>query len=141
MATNKRKILVIGSGAIKIGEAAEFDYSGSQALMVVREEGFESILVNSNVATVQTSYNMADKVFLLPVNADFVEKVIDKERPWGIMVGFGGQTALNVGVELNRRGILKKYNLKVLRTSIAGIETALSRERFKNTMRTHNIPT
>jgi len=136
----KKKILVIGSGAIKIGEAAEFDYSGSQALMVVREEGYESVLVNSNVATVQTSYEMADKIFLLPVNADFVEKVIEKERPWAIMVGFGGQSALNVGVELNKRGILKKYNLKVLGTSINGIETALSREKFKNTMHLHKIP-
>jgi carbamoyl-phosphate synthase large subunit len=141
MVKKRRKIMVIGSGPIKIGEAAEFDYSGSQALRVLREEGFESLLVNSNVATVQTSYDIADRIYLLPVNADFIANVIEKERPWGIMIGFGGQSALNVGVELYKRGILKKYNTRVLGTSIAGIETALSRERFRQAMRKHGIPT
>jgi carbamoyl-phosphate synthase large subunit len=136
----KKKVLVIGSGPIKIAEAAEFDYSGSQALRVLREEGFESILVNPNVATVQTSYEMADKVYLLPVSSDFVEKVIAKERPWGIMVGFGGQTALSVGVELDERGVFKKYDVKVLGTSIEGIKRALSREKFKKTMNEVGVP-
>lgn len=138
--TTKKKVLVIGSGPIKIAEAAEFDYSGSQALRVLREEGIESILVNSNVATVQTSYDIADKVYLLPVKSEFVEKIIQKERPWGIMVGFGGQSALNVGVELYRKGILERYNVNVLGTAIEGIERALSREKFKETMKKANIP-
>lgn len=141
MATEtKRKVLVIGSGPVKIGEAAEFDYSTSQALRALREDGFESIILNSNVATVQTSYDIADKVYLLPVTSHFVEEVIKKERPWGIMVGFGGQTALNVGVELNNSGLLKKYNVNVLGTGIPGIETALSREKFRETMKEHYIP-
>src|SRR5271156_4310683 len=116
--TQKRKVLVIGSGPVKIGEAAEFDYSTSQALRVLKEEGFESILVNSNVATVQTSYEMADKVYLLPVTAEFVEHVIHKERPWGVMMGFGGQTALNAGMDLHNKGVFKKYNIKILGTGI-----------------------
>jgi carbamoyl-phosphate synthase large subunit len=136
----KKKVIVIGSGPIKIAEAAEFDYSGSQALRVLREEGIESVLVNSNVATVQTSYEMADKVYLLPVTSEFVEKVIRKERPWGIMVGFGGQTALNVGVELDERGVFKRYNVKVLGTSIDGVRRALSREIFRKTMKEAGIP-
>jgi len=140
MDKQKKKVLVIGSGPVKIGEAAEFDYSTSQALKALREDGYESIILNSNVATVQTTYGLADKVYLLPVNPDFVEKVIKRERPWGIMVGFGGQTALNVGVALNKKGVFKKYGIKVLGTGIAGIETALSREKFRETMKKHYIP-
>ncbi|MGC9205339.1 MAG: carbamoyl-phosphate synthase (glutamine-hydrolyzing) large subunit [Candidatus Micrarchaeia archaeon] len=140
--TKKRikKVLVLGSGPIKIGEAAEFDYSGSQALIALREEGIESILVNSNVATVQTSHDIADKVYLLPVQYKFVERVIKKERPDGIMIGFGGQTALNAGIDLYRKGILRRYKVKVLGTSIGGIEDALSRERFRETMRKAQVP-
>ncbi len=135
-----RKVLVIGSGPVKIGEAAEFDYSTSQALRALREEGFESVVLNSNVATVQTSHEMADKVYLLPVTPYFVEKVIQKERPWGILVGFGGQSALNIGVELGKRGVFSKYDVNVLGTGLTGIETALSREIFRETMKQHNIP-
>ncbi len=136
----KRKVLVIGSGPVKIGEAAEFDYSTSQALRVLKEEGFESILINSNVATVQTSYEMADRVYLLPVNAQFIEEVIQKERPWGVMMGFGGQTALNAGMDLHKNGVFDKYDVKILGTGIDGIETALSRKKFRETMNRHYIP-
>ncbi|MFP3278945.1 MAG: carbamoyl-phosphate synthase (glutamine-hydrolyzing) large subunit [Candidatus Micrarchaeota archaeon] len=135
-----KKVMLIGSGPIKIAEAAEFDYSGSQALKALREEGIESILVNPNVATVQTSYRLADKVYMLPLNTDFVSRVIERERPDGIMIGFGGQTALSIGVSLYKKGILSKYNVKVLGTPIEGIEKALSREKFKETMREHSIP-
>ena len=107
-----RKVLVLGSGALKIGEAGEFDYSGSQALKALREEGVRTILVNPNIATVQTSEGIADKVYFLPVTPSFVEKVIWKERPDGILLSFGGQTALNCGVELFRSGVLKQYGDK-----------------------------
>lgn len=126
-----KKVLVVGSGPIKVAEAAEFDYSGSQALKALKEEGIQTILVNSNVATVQTSYKMADKIYMLPVTWWAVEKVIEQERPDGIMIGFGGQTALNVGVDLYKRGILQKYGVNVLGTPIEGIERALSREKFR----------
>ncbi len=139
-ADKKRKVLVIGSGPVKIGEAAEFDYSTSQALRVLKEEGIESILLNSNVATVQTSYGMADKVYLLPVTEEYAEKVIRKEKPWGIMIGFGGQTALNVGLGLSKNGILNGHAVKLLGTGIKGIEAALSREKFKETMKREGIP-
>ncbi|MGC8696803.1 MAG: carbamoyl-phosphate synthase (glutamine-hydrolyzing) large subunit, partial [Conexivisphaera sp.] len=129
-----KKVIVLGSGPIKIAEAAEFDYSGSQALKALREEGIESILINPNVATVQTSYDMADKIYLLPVSTPFIKKVIEKERPDGIMIGFGGQTALNAGIDLYRSGILNRYGIRVLGTSIEGVERALSREKFKETM-------
>ena len=135
-----KKVMLIGSGPIKIAEAAEFDYSGSQALKVLREEGIKSILVNPNVATVQTSYRLADKVYMLPINIDFVSRVIERERPDAIMIGFGGQTALSIGVSLYKSGVLSKYNVKVLGTPIEGIEKALSREKFKETMRKHHIP-
>ncbi len=140
MENKPRKVLVLGSGGIKIGEAAEFDYSGSQALIALKEEGIERILVNPNIATVQTSYELADKVYLLPVNSDYVEKVIEKERPDGIMIGFGGQTALNAGIDLYRKGVLKRYGVRILGTGIEGIEKALSRERFRETMSKANIP-
>ena len=109
---NIKKVLVLGSGALKIGQAGEFDYSGSQALKALKEEGIETILINPNIATVQTSEQVADKVYFLPVTAYFVEKVIQKEAPQGILLAFGGQTALNCGVDLYEAGILEKYNVK-----------------------------
>ncbi|MDE6692930.1 MAG: glutamine-hydrolyzing carbamoyl-phosphate synthase small subunit, partial [Muribaculaceae bacterium] len=111
-----KKVLLLGSGALKIGEAGEFDYSGSQALKAMREEGIETVLINPNIATVQTSEGSADRIYFLPVTPFFVEKVIKKERPDGIMLAFGGQTALNCGIELHKSGVLKKYGVKVLGT-------------------------
>ncbi len=134
------RVLVLGSGAIKVAEAAEFDYSGSQALKALREEGIESILVNPNVATIQTSHRLADKVYLIPLKAKFVEKVIEREMPDGILLGFGGQTALSIGLQLHKRGILSKYGVKVLGTPIEGIERALNRELFCETMTSHGLP-
>ena len=116
---NINKVLVLGSGALKIGEAGEFDYSGSQALKALREEGIETVLINPNIATVQTSEGMADHIYFLPVTPEFVERLIAKERPDGILLAFGGQTALNCGVELYRRGVLEKYGVRVLGTSVA----------------------
>ncbi|AOL15832.1 carbamoyl phosphate synthase large subunit [Sulfolobus sp. A20] len=135
-----RKALVVGSGPIKIAEAAEFDYSGSQALKALKEEGIQTILVNSNVATVQTSKKFADKLYMLPTVWWTVEKVIERERPDAILIGFGGQSALNVGVDLHKKGILQKYGVKVLGTPIEGIEKALSREKFRETMIENNLP-
>ena len=109
-----QKVLLLGSGALKIGEAGEFDYSGSQALKALKEEGIETVLINPNIATVQTSEGVADKIYFLPVTPFFVEKVIQKEKPQGILLAFGGQTALNCGVQLYQQKILEKYNVKVL---------------------------
>ena len=122
-----KKVLVIGSGAIKIGEAGEFDYSGSQALKALREEEIESILVNPNVATIQTDVRMVDKIYYLPINLEYVTNVIEKERPDGIFLSFGGQTALNCGVQLAKNGILEKYGVRVLGTPIAGIQATEDR--------------
>ena len=108
------KILVLGSGALKIGEAGEFDYSGSQALKALKEEGIHTVLVNPNIASIQTSESLAENTYLLPVNADTVERIIEKEKPDGILLGFGGQTALNCGLELASRGILEKHGVAVL---------------------------
>lgn len=124
------KVLLLGSGALKIGEAGEFDYSGSQALKALREEGIETVLVNPNIATVQTSENVADKIYFLPVTPEFVEKVIAKERPDGILLSFGGQTALNCGVALHRQGILEKYNVKVIGTPVEAIIDTEDRDIF-----------
>ncbi len=129
-----RKTLVLGSGAIKIGEAAEFDYSGSQCLKALSEEGIESVLVNPNIATIQTDPQPGRTIYLLPVTADYVEKVIRKEKPDSILLGFGGQTALNCGVELARRGILDKYKVRVLGTPIRTIQETEDRELFKQAM-------
>ena len=118
---NIKKVLLLGSGALKIGEAGEFDYSGSQALKALREEGVQTVLINPNIATVQTSEGVADQIYFLPVQPYFVEEVINKERPDGILLSFGGQTALNCGVELYRQGILEKYNVKVLGTPVQAI--------------------
>ncbi len=129
-----KKVLVLGSGAIKIGEAAEFDYSGSQCLKALREEGIETVLVNPNIATIQTDPRLAGKVYLLPVTPEFVEEVIVKERPDGILLGFGGQTALNCGVKLAKKGILEKYGVEVLGTSVQTIEDTEDRELFRQSM-------
>ncbi|MCF2602203.1 carbamoyl-phosphate synthase (glutamine-hydrolyzing) large subunit [Parabacteroides distasonis] len=125
-----KKVLVLGSGALKIGEAGEFDYSGSQALKAIREEGIQTILINPNIATVQTSEGVADAVYFLPVTPFFVEKVIEKERPDGILLAFGGQTALNCGVALYQGGVLEKYNVKVLGTPVQAIMDTEDRELF-----------
>jgi carbamoyl-phosphate synthase large subunit len=125
-----KKVILLGSGALKIGEAGEFDYSGSQALKAMREEGIETILINPNIATVQTSENVADNIYFLPVTPYFVEKVIEKERPQGILLAFGGQTALNCGVKLQQLGILDKYDVKVLGTPVQAIIETEDRELF-----------
>ena len=125
-----KKVLLLGSGALKIGEAGEFDYSGSQALKALREEGIETVLINPNIATVQTSEGVADHIYYLPVTPFFVEKVIKKEHPDGILLSFGGQTALNCGVELYKKGILQKYNLQVLGTPVQAIMDTEDRELF-----------
>ena len=127
---NIKKVLLLGSGALKIGEAGEFDYSGSQALKALREEGIETVLINPNIATVQTSEGVADQIYFLPVQPYFVEEVIKKERPDGILLSFGGQTALNCGVELYRNGILNKYNVRVLGTPVQAIIDTEDRELF-----------
>lgn len=135
------KVLLLGSGALKIGEAGEFDYSGSQALKALKEEGIETILINPNIATVQTSEGVADKIYFLPVTPFFVEKVIQKEQPEGIMLAFGGQTALNCGVELYKSGILEKYNLQVLGTPVQAIMDTEDRDLFVQKLNEINVET
>lgn len=125
-----KKVLLLGSGALKIGEAGEFDYSGSQALKALKEEGITTILINPNIATVQTSEGVADKIYFLPVTPYFVERVIQKEKPEGILLAFGGQTALNCGVQLYQSGILEKYNVQVLGTPVQAIMDTEDRELF-----------
>jgi carbamoyl-phosphate synthase large subunit len=134
-----RKILLLGSGAIRIGQAGEFDYSGSQAIKAIKEEGIKTVLVNPNIATIQTSDYLADKVYFLPVNTMFVEKIIAKERPDGILLGFGGQTALNVGFSLAETGVLKKYKVEVLGTPIQAIQDTEDRERFVKKIKEINL--
>ncbi len=136
-----KKVIVLGSGALKIGEAGEFDYSGSQALKALREEGVETVLINPNIATVQTSDNIADKVYFLPVTAEFVEKVIQKESPQGILLAFGGQTALNCGIDLEDKGILKKYNIKVMGTPVQAIKDTEDRDLFVQKLNQINVST
>ena len=125
-----RKVIILGSGALKIGEAGEFDYSGSQALKALKEEGIKTVLINPNIATVQTSEDLADKIYFLPVTPYFVEKVIEKESPDGILLSFGGQTALNCGTELFRKGVFERYNVKVLGTPVEAIIDTEDRELF-----------
>ena len=125
-----KKVLVLGSGALKIGQAGEFDYSGSQALKALREEGISSVLINPNVATIQTSEGIADKVYFLPVTPFFVTEIIKKERPDGIMLAWGGQTGLNVGTELYLNGVLKEYGVDVLGTSVEAIMSTEDRDLF-----------
>ncbi|WP_455094062.1 carbamoyl-phosphate synthase (glutamine-hydrolyzing) large subunit, partial [Prevotella histicola] len=136
-----KKVLILGSGALKIGEAGEFDYSGSQALKALREEGVSTVLINPNIATVQTSEGVADQIYFLPVQPYFVERVIAKERPDGILLSFGGQTALNCGVELDRTGVLKKYGVRVLGTPVKAIMNTEDRELFVERLDEINVKT
>lgn len=141
MPSKLQKVLILGSGALKIGEAGEFDYSGSQALKALKEERIFTILINPNIATIQTSEELADRVYLLPVNADFVERVIEKDTPNGILLGFGGQTALNCGLELANRSILQKYGVRVLGTPIESIRDTEDRELFIKRLKEINVDT
>ena len=125
-----KKVILLGSSALKIGEAGEFDYSGSQAIKALKEEDIRTVLINPNIATIQTSEHLADQVYFLPVTPDFVEKVIEKEKPDGILLSFGGQTALNCGIELYKRGVFEKYNLEVLGTPIQTILDTEDRDLF-----------
>ncbi len=136
-----QKVLILGSGALKIGEAGEFDYSGSQALKALKEEGIETVLINPNIATVQTSEEIADRIYFLPVTPYFVKQIIKKEKPQGILLAFGGQTALNCGIELFRKGTLKKYNVRILGTPIEAIIETEDRERFVEKLDSINIKT
>ena len=136
---NLKKVLVLGSGAIKIGEAGEFDYSGSQCIKALKEENISTVLINPNIATIQTDKAISPNVYLVPVIPEFVENVIAKERPDAILLGFGGQTALNCGVQLAKQGILDKYDVKVLGTQIRGIEITEDRDLFKQCMNNANI--
>ncbi|MHA1409917.1 MAG: ATP-binding protein, partial [Candidatus Odinarchaeia archaeon] len=134
-----KKTLILGSGAIRIGQAGEFDYSGSQALKALREEGIETVLINPNIATIQTDPKLAGKVYLLPITVEYVEQVIKKEKPDSILLSFGGQTGLNVGVELHEKGILEKYNVKVIGTPVDAIQKTEDRDLFKQTMKEANV--
>ena len=136
-----KKVVILGSGALKIGEAGEFDYSGSQALKALKEEGIETVLINPNIATVQTSEGVADKIYFLPVTPYFVEKVILKEKPQGILLAFGGQTALNCGVELYRSGVLASNNVRVLGTPVQAIIDTEDRELFVEKLDQINVKT
>ena len=138
---NIKKVLLLGSGALKIGEAGEFDYSGSQALKALKEEGIYTVLINPNIATVQTSEGVADQIYFLPVTPYFVEKVIEKERPDGVMLAFGGQTALNCGVALYKDGIFEKYGVKVLGTPVQAIIDTEDREIFVHKLNEINVKT
>ena len=138
---NIKKVLLLGSGALKIGEAGEFDYSGSQALKALREEGIKTVLINPNIATVQTSEGVADEIYFLPVQPYFVERVIQKEQPDGILLAFGGQTALNCGVELHKSGVLDKYNVRVLGTPVQAIMDTEDRELFVEKLKEINVKT
>lgn len=135
-----KKVLILGSGALKIGEAGEFDYSGSQAIKALKEEGIKIILVNPNIATIQTSKFLADTVYFLPVNDYFVEQIIKKERPDGILLSFGGQTALNCGIALHKSGVLKKHHIEVLGTPISAILLSEDRKEFAKHLQKYNIP-
>ncbi len=136
-----KKVVLLGSGALKIGEAGEFDYSGSQAIKALKEEGVEVVLINPNIATIQTSKEMADRVYFLPVTPYFVEKVIEKEKPDGLLLSFGGQTALNCGLALNKSGFLAKHNVKVFGTPVKAIELTEDRQEFAEHLAKINIPT
>lgn len=141
MIQKPKKVLVLGSGSLKIGQAGEFDYSGSQCLKALREEGIETVLVNPNIATIQTSEGMADKIYFLPVTPHFVEKVIEKENPDGIVLSFGGQTALNCGVALFNNNVFENYNVKVLGTQIDAIKNTEDRKLFVNKLNEINLKT
>ena len=139
--TKIKKVLLLGSGALKIGEAGEFDYSGSQALKALKEEGIETVLINPNIATVQTSEGIADHIYFLPVTPYFVEKIIQKEKPQGILLAFGGQTALNCGIELHNSGVFKKYNLQVLGTPVEAIIETEDRKKFADKLHSIHVNT
>src|SRR6185437_16137258 len=136
-----KKIIILGSGALKIEEAGEFDYSGSQAIKALKEEGIKTVLVNPNIATIQTSKELADEVYFLPITPYFVEKIIKKEKPDSILLSFGGQTALNCGLELNKTGILKKYGVTILGTPIKAIQLTEDRDEFAEHLHKIGIPT
>ncbi|HET8947100.1 MAG TPA: carbamoyl-phosphate synthase large subunit [Candidatus Polarisedimenticolia bacterium] len=137
--SRRNRVLLLGSGALKIGEAGEFDYSGSQAIKALKEEGVEVWLINPNIATIQTSPGLADRIFFLPVTPEFVERVIAEHRPAGLLLSFGGQTALNCGLALHRRGVLKRYGVKVLGSPIAAIEMTEDRQRFAQELRSIGV--
>jgi len=130
MSDKIKKVLILGSAALKIGEAGEFDYSGSQAIKALKEEGVETILINPNIATIQTSEHLADRVYFLPVTPEFITQVIEKEKPGGILLSFGGQTALNAGLELERSGVFKKHEVQVLGTPVQSVMDTEDRQRF-----------
>ena len=129
-----KKVLVIGSGPIVIGQAAEFDYSGTQACQALREEGVEVVLINSNPATIMTDSEIADKIYIEPITLDYVTRVIEKERPGHLLAGMGGQTALNMALELSEKGVLEQYGVKLIGTKIEGIKQGEDRELFKALM-------
>nr|MCW1930675.1 carbamoyl phosphate synthase large subunit [Candidatus Kerfeldbacteria bacterium] len=135
MTFKPKKTLILGSGGLRIGQAGEFDYSGSQAIKALKEEGVATVLVNPNIATVQTNPGLADRVYFLPVNVQYVTEIIAKERPDSILLSFGGQTALNVGLELEDTGVLKKYGVKVLGTPTDAIRITEDRELFAQTLK------
>ncbi|HBX23826.1 MAG TPA: carbamoyl-phosphate synthase large subunit, partial [Desulfotomaculum sp.] len=135
-----KKVLVVGSGPIIIGQAAEFDYAGTQACRALREEGMEVVLINSNPATIMTDVNMADRIYIEPITPDFVTRVIEKERPDGFLPSLGGQVGLNMALQLAELGVLDKYNVKLLGTPLDAIKRAEDREQFKNTMERINEP-
>ena len=137
---NKKKVLVIGSGPIIIGQAAEFDYAGTQACKSLKEEGIEVVLVNSNPATIMTDRDIADRIYIEPLNVEVIERIIERERPYGLIPTLGGQTALNLSVDLFNLGILKKYSVKVLGTSISSIERAEDREKFNSLLKKIDEP-
>ena len=137
---NVKKVLVIGSGPIIIGQAAEFDYSGTQACRALKEEGLEVVLVNSNPATIMTDVHIADRVYVEPVNVEFLESVIKRERPDALLATLGGQVGLNLAIDLDKQGILREYNVKLLGTQIESIKRAEDRELFKETMEKINQP-
>src|SRR4030042_4169566 len=137
--TKVKKVLILGSGAIRIGQAGEFDYSGSQAIKALKEEGIKTVLINPNIATIQTSDYLADKVYFLPIDPYFVEKVIEKEKPDGVLLGFGGQTALNVGVEIAEKGIFKKHKIEILGTPIEAILNKEDSDLFVKKIKEINI--
>ncbi len=134
-----KKVIILGSGALKIGEAGEFDYSGSQAIKALKEEGIKTVLVNPNIATIQTSKELADRVYFLPVKPAFVEEIIKKEKPDGILLSFGGQTALNCGLELEKEGILKKYNVEILGSPISAVDISEDRKKFADHLKTLGV--
>src|SRR5258708_2968484 len=137
----KETILLLGSGALKIGEAGEFDYSGTQAIKALKKEGKRVVLINPNVATIQNSEGLADEIYFLPVNPYFVEKVIQKEQPDGILLSFGGQTALNCGIALHKQGILEKYHVEILGTPIQAIIDTEDRELFSERLGSIHLKT